>query len=210
MSVVIDTPTSIGFAEIELTANNAVAISQSPFTFATQTHVYPGQMWQANVSIPPVIRELAEPWVAFLVSLRGPTNRFLLGDPMGAEPRGSVSGDTVLVRNDEGGNLNRAAKVRVDGFTTGQTGLLLPGDYIQLGAASTATLHKVLNSVDSDGSGIAEIDVWPYLRRDLTDDEPVTYLNARGLFRLAPGQQNWSINNSNVYGISFQAMEAIS
>lgn len=210
MSVIIDTPTSIGFAEIELSANNAVAISQSPFTFATQVHSYAGQMWQANVSIPPVRRELSEPWVAFLVALRGPVNKFLLGDPLGAEPRGSVSGDTVLVRNDEGGNLKDATTVRVDGFTAGQTGLLLPGDYIQLGSASTATLHKVLNSVDSDGSGIAEIDIWPYLRRDLIDNESVTYTNAQGLFRLAAGQQSWSINNSNAYGISFQAMEAIS
>jgi len=207
----INTPTSIGFAEIELTARNAVAISQSPFTFSTQTHVYPGQMWQANISIPPVQRDLAEPWVAFLLALNGPANTFLLGDPLGATPRGSIDGDTVLANNAGAtdANTNGVSTIYVDGLTTSQTGLLVAGDYIQLGTASSATLHKVLSSVDSDGSGEATIDIWPHLRRDLVDDEAVTYINAKGLFRLSGPQQNWSINSSNVYGISFGAMEVI-
>ena len=44
------------------------------------------------------------------------------------------------------------------------TGTLKAGDYIQIGAASDATLHKVL--VDQDGDGTLE--VWPKLRKDRT------------------------------------------
>ena len=86
----VSTPTSIGIANVELTATNAVAVSRSPFTFSQQVHTYPGQMWSATVSIPPVRKDLAEPWVAFLLSLRGQTGTFLLGDPNNTTPRGTA------------------------------------------------------------------------------------------------------------------------
>lgn len=211
ISYPLSTPTDIGIANIELRARNAVAISQSPFTYATQTHSYSGQMWQATVTIPPVRRVFAEPWVAFLLSLKGRFGTFLLGDPSGATPRGSISGDTVLTNNGAITGANKAGdkSIFVDGLTVSTTGLLLPGDYIQLGSASGATLHKVLTSVDSDASGEAEIDIWPAIRRDLTDNEAVTYTDAKGLFRLAVSLREWQINDISNYGISFECLEAI-
>ena len=86
----LSTPTSIGIESIELRAVNAVATSQSPFTFKQQIVSHQGQMWQAAVSIPSVRRDLAEDWNAFLLSLRGPIGTFLLGDPNSATPRGSA------------------------------------------------------------------------------------------------------------------------
>jgi hypothetical protein len=74
-------PTSIGIAEITLSANNAVAISQSPFTFQQQIIRHPGQRWTASVSIPPVRRDLAEPWVAFLTGYEWPRRHLPLGRP---------------------------------------------------------------------------------------------------------------------------------
>jgi hypothetical protein len=67
----------------------------------------------------------------------------------------------------------------------------------------------VLTAVDSDTGGAATIDIWPALRRDLTDNEAVTYLSPKGLFRLSSNVSSWSINNSSAYGISFEAVEAI-
>ena len=60
ISYPLSLPTSIGIAQIELRATNAVAISRSPFTFATQVHAYTGQSWQADVSLPSIRRDLAE------------------------------------------------------------------------------------------------------------------------------------------------------
>jgi len=209
----LSTPTDIGIAQIELSARNAVAVSQSPFTFATQTHSYAGQMWQATVTIPPVRREYSEPWVAFLLSLKGPTGTFLLGDPAGATPRGSGLVDTNGVQVDNaaasGVNVANDSTIYVDGFTPSETGVLLPGDYIQLGTGSSARLHKVLTQVDADTNGAAEIDIWPAIRRDLVDDEAVTIQDPKGLFRLATPVQSWSINESSVYGLSFECMEVV-
>ena len=84
-------PTSIGIAEITLSANNAVATSQSPFTFQQQIIQHPGQRWTDSVTIPPVRRDLAEPWVAFLLALNGPVGTFLLGDPNAKAPQGTAT-----------------------------------------------------------------------------------------------------------------------
>lgn len=83
-------PTNIGMANITLSAENAVAISQSPFTFAQQVVKHPGERWRASVSLPPIKRVDAEPWIAFLLSLGGPTGTFLLNDPNAANPQGSA------------------------------------------------------------------------------------------------------------------------
>lgn len=184
--------TSIGIANISLGAENAVAVSSSPFTYKQQVIQHPGQRWTATVTIPPVRREFAEPWVAFLLALRGQVGTFLLGDPAGAAPRGTATSATIT-------GTTGASSVSVT-----MTGTLLAGDYIQLGSGSDATLHKVVQ--DQNGSGTLEI--WPALRKDRTAVS-ATLTSARGLFRLATNQQNWSINESSVYGITFDAVEAL-
>lgn len=185
-------PTSIGIANITLYANNAVAISQSPFTFQQQIIQHAGQRWTASVSIPPVRRDLAEPWNAFLLALKGPVGTFLLGDPNAKAPRGTASTATLT------GTAGSSSP------TITMTGTLLAGDYIQLGSGSTSTLHKVL--VDRSGSGTLEI--WPKLRSSVTD-ATVTLNNTVGKFRLSSTQQSFSIDSASIYGISFDCVEAL-
>lgn len=198
ISYPVSIPTGIGIAQIELRAVNAVALSRSPFTFASQAHAYQGQMWQADVTIPKTnsIAD-AEEWVAFLLSLRGQFGTFLLGDPLRTTLRGTATSCTVT--GSAGANTVSAT------VTDGET--LLRGDYIQLGSASTATLHKVL--VDYTGTGAAaDLEIWPALRVNRSS-ATATLSNAKGVFRLSSNEQAWSINESNAYGISFGAMEAI-
>jgi hypothetical protein len=185
-------PTSIGIAQITLTASNAVAISQSPFTFQQQIIQHPGQRWTASVSIPPVRRETAEPWVAFLLALNGPVGTFLLGDPNAKAPRGTATSATIT------GTAGNSSP------TITMVGTLLAGDYIQIGSGATATLHKVL--VNRSGTGTLE--VWPALRSTVTG-ATVTLTNTVGRFRLSGNQQSFSINNASVYGISFDCVEAL-
>jgi hypothetical protein len=200
----LSTPTTIGIASIELTAANAVAVSRSPFTFSQQVHTYPGQMWLASVTIPPLRKEFVEPWVAMLLGLRGQTGTFLLGDPNNVAPRGVATG-TPLVK----GAGQTGGTLEIDGATVSTTGWLKAGDYIQLGAAASATLHKVLLDADSDASGNVTLEIWPYIRTAPADNAPVTVNDCKGVFRLATNQQSWSINDSSAYGLQFDCMEAI-
>ena len=185
-------PTSIGIAEITLSADNAVAISQSPFTFQQQIIRHPGQRWSASVSIPPVRRDLAEPWVAFLLALNGPVGTFLLGDPNAKAPRGTATSATIT------GAAGAASP------TITMTGTLLAGDYIQVGTGGAATLHKVLQ----DRTGTGTIEIWPALRSSVTG-ATVTLTNTVGRFRLSGNLQSFSINNASIYGISFDCVEAV-
>ena len=192
ISYPLDTPTTIGIESIELRAVNAVATSQSPFTYKQQVISHGGQKWEASVNIPPVRRDLAAPWKSMLVSLKGPTGTFLLGDPDYATPQGTVSSCTL------------SGTAGDETPTVTMTGTLKAGDYIQLGSAGNSKLHQVLE--DQSGSGTLEI--WPALR-DTYTNTGVTFNNPKGVFRLASNMTSWSINNTSAYGISFEAVEVL-
>jgi len=202
ISYPLSLPTSIGIAQIELRATNAVAISRSPFTFQSQVHAYTGQSWQADVTLPSVRRDLAEDWVAWLISLKGQLGTFYLGDPNAATPRGSArDSDTILVN----GAVSSGNTISIDSAPASQTDYLKAGDYLQVGTQ----LFKVLTSVDTNGSGEATIDVWPDVRTSISDDAAVTVQDTKGLFRLSSNEQTFSINEASFYEITFGAVEAI-
>ena len=192
LSYPLNTPTTIGIESIELRAVNAVAVSQSPFTYKQQVISHGGQKWEASVTIPSVHRDKAAEWKALLVGLKGQVGTFLLGDPDYATPQGTVSSCTLT-----GSAGDETVSVVM-------TGSLKAGDYIQLGAGSSAKLHQVLLDQDGDGS----LEIWPALRSDYTG-VTVVFNSPKGVFRLSNNVTSWSINNASVYGISFEAVEAL-
>ena len=192
LSYPLATPTTIGIESIELRAVNAVAVSQSPFTYKQQVISHGGQKWEASVNIPSVHRDKAAEWKAMLVGLKGQTGTFLLGDPDYATPQGTVS--SCVLTGDAGD----------DNATVVMTGTLKAGDYIQLGGGSSAKLHQVLLDQDGDGT----IQIWPSLRSTYSS-ATVTFNSPKGVFRLATNMTSWSINNASIYGISFEAVEAV-
>tara|TARA_R110002012_G_scaffold141503_1_gene299221 strand:+ start:101 stop:691 length:591 start_codon:yes stop_codon:yes gene_type:complete len=192
ISYPLATPTTIGIESIELTAMNATATSQSPFTYKQQVVAHTGQRWEANVNIPSVRRDKAAEWKSMLIGLKGQVGTFLLGDPDYVSPRGTVSACSVT------------GSAGDDTVTVVMTGSLLAGDYIQLGGGSSAKLHTVL--MDQTGNGSLEI--WPALRSDYTSELAITD-SPQGVFRLKNPLTTWSINNASFYGISFEAVEVI-
>ena len=192
LSYPLATPTTIGIESIELRAVNAVAVSQSPFTYKQQIISHGGQKWEASVNIPSVHRDKAAEWKAMLVGLKGQVGTFLLGDPDYATPQGTVSSCVLS------GNAGD------DTASVVMTGTLKAGDYIQLGSGANSKLHQVLLDQDGDGS----IEIWPSLRSDYSSST-VIFNSPKGVFRLANSVTSWSINNASIYGISFEAVEAV-
>jgi len=193
ISYPLSLPTNIGMASIELRARNAVAVSSSPFTYKQTVHAYDGQMWEADVTLPPMNRDDAEAWIAFLMSLKGRYGSFLLYDPSARSVRGTATSATI------------SGSAGDDTVTVSMTGTLKAGDYIQLGSASDATLHKVL----ADQSGSGNLEIWPKLRKDRSSVS-ATLTDASGVFRLSSNETAWSVNDASFYGISFGAMEVVS
>ena len=195
ISYPLDTPTTIGIESIELRAMNAVAVSQSPFTYKQQVISHQGQIWSASVSIPSVRRDLAADWKAMLVALKGSVGTFLLGDPDYVTPRGTIEGSPTL----SGTAGDSTVSITM-------TGTLLAGDYIQLGTGSAARLHQVL--VDRGAGTNVDLEIWPDLRSTYSG-ETVIYSSPKGVFRLGQSTTAWSIDNASFYGISFNAIEAL-
>jgi len=196
----LNTPQSIGIENITLRQVNAVSVSRSPFTYDEQVFQYEGQRWEVDVTVATSLRDLAEPWVAFLSALQGQKGTFRLGDPNGVEPRGVASGSPVVDGSNQSGDT-----LDIKGATGSVTGWLLAGDYIQVGNR----LYKVLEDVDTNSDGTASLIVWPNVRFDTDDGIQVITSNTKGLFRLGSNVNSWSINSSNAYGVTFSAIEAL-
>jgi len=192
LSYPLSTPTTIGIAQIELRAANTTATSASPFSYKQQVLSYGGQQWSASVSIPSVRRDLAAPWKAMLIGLKGQVGTFLLGDPDYVTPQGTATTGTLT------------GAIATDSVTVTLDGTLLAGDYIQLGTTSASKLHVVLQ----DQSGNGTLEIWPALRQAYTA-ETMILASPKGVFRLAESMTTWSIDNVSAYGISFEAVEVI-
>lgn len=193
ISYPLSTPTTIGIEQITLRAQNAVATSQSPFTYKQQVFQHPGARWEADVTIPTTRRDLADAWVSMLVALGGPYGTFLLGDPDHQTQKGTA---TSLSVTGSKGDRTVTADLNSESAT------LLAGDHFQLGSGSDSRLHMVLVDATGDGS----LEIWPPLRTNYTAAS-ATLSSPKGVFRLSQGVTEWSINNASAYGISFSAVE---
>jgi len=188
-----------------LKAEHAVTISTSPFTGHQQVLKYPKETWSASIRIPPTMKDLAEPWVAFLLSLRGKYGTFYLNDPLRITPQGSARNSHTITVN---GAVSSGSTINLTSNQVNQTAYLKAGDYISTGASTSKQLFKVLQDVNTDGSGNATLDVWPNVRTSVISGSTIDVQSCQGVFRLLDNTQEWQINSNNAYSISFEAQEA--
>ena len=201
----LSVPDYNSFSSVSLVARNTVAVSVSPYTSQQKVYQWRGQFWEVDVTLKPMKRADAESWNAFFLKLKGQVGTFYLSpDPNGRTVRGSASSSagTPIV---DGSLSANSSSVDITGATAGATGYLLAGDYISI----NNQLLKVLNDVNTSGSGTATIDVFPNIRTALSGSDTVTVSNAQGIFRLASNEQNINIADNNIYQQGFTAIESI-
>lgn len=191
-------------ATITFGQRTVAGFSESPFSLEQQ--VYPSAgAWMLDVNYPPCSGSDAEELISALVSLNGQEGTFLIGDQANKRPRGT-GGSMAPVVN---GNGQSGRSLVTDTWTPSRSGLLLAGDWIQLGSDADAHLHKVVSRVSSDVYGQATLEIWPALRESPTDGDAITLVNPVGTFRLAAPTFSWSIDVAKIYGVQFQAIESI-
>lgn len=173
---------------------------QSPLNFSAQTVEYSGSIWVAEYSLPPMRREDAAAWVAFLVKLRGVAGRFYGMDPSGRVPRGTATGTPLVA-----GASQTGTSLATDGWTAGVTGILKAGDYISV----NSQLYMVTADANSDVGGAATLTIEPPLRSSPSDNAPITTTSATCVMRLADNDQSaWNVSGAMIYGLSFSAVES--
>lgn len=99
----------------------------------------------------------------------------------------------------------RGNTITTVGWNTSQTGLLLPGDYIELEGNE---LKVVTSSVDSDVSGNATITFDPPIRNEPGNGTSVLRSDCRALMVLNDDENVWSTSNAGLLSsISFGCAE---
>jgi hypothetical protein len=190
--------------EITIRAKTIVGFNSSPFTGQQQVYKHQGQWWEAEMSFPPMRRENAEEVAAFLIKLNGRFGTFLMGDPANTLPRGAGTGTPLVKGASQTGN-----ELITDGWTANTTNILKAGDWIQLGTGSASRLHKVLQDVNSDGTGTATLTIFPNLRSIPADNLSIITQNPKGQWRLSTNDIEYNIQTGQFYGITLACMEAL-
>jgi hypothetical protein len=197
-------PTTPNFVTSQWEIIKTVAVTQSPFTYATNVHEYDGAVWSTVVTLPPLSREQAVEWQAFFMQLHGRKGTFLLGDPDAKTIRGSAT-QVISVKGDHSVG---AFDITCDGADT-STLLFKKGDYVQFGSSGSSKLHMLVADVSSDGSGNATLPIEPPLKTALSDDSVITYSNTKAVMRMDSNDLGWKANKNSVYSLSFSCTEAL-
>jgi hypothetical protein len=198
ISFPIDFPNN-DFAQVQWQEVSSISASASPFNFATQVFSWGGETWRVAVSLRNMDRSEFGQWSAFLSALRGPEGTFRCGSELQKIPLGTAVGTPVI-------DVTSIAGDRVlstSGWGVSQV-VLQRGDLFQVGNS----LYKVLADVTSDGSGVAEIDVWPSSRGHASGASIVTS-SPKGLFRLESGSVGWNESETRLMNLSFAGIEAL-
>lgn len=191
----LDFPTHTGVKGITIRSRKIVGVSTAPFSFVQQVYEHTGQRWEADISLPILTRANAEIWRAWLLSLDGQIGTFLMGDPVGATPRGSAA-STPGTPQVDGANVVRSKTLAIKTGLAAVANYLCAGDWISLGTGSTRRLHAVVANA-SLNSGKVTLDIRPPLRSALNGDETVYVANATGRFRLSSPSVEHVINQAS-------------
>ena len=196
---VIAMPTSPAFTTSDWGIRRAVAVSESPFTGATQVQKYAKAQWYATLSLPPMKRSQAVEWQSFFMQLEGKANTFLLGDPDAKTVMGGNAPTSISVTS------SAAIGATSVSLTIGSGKKLNKGSYLQFGTGSSSRLHMIVD----DNTGNRAVTIQPPLKDAITTGTTVTFASARGLFRMDTNELTWSANELSNYGITFSCSEAL-
>lgn len=197
-------PTTLALSTFSIGIDHAVAVAESEFTFEAQVQEHQGAAWEIAGSLELLNRDQAEEYNAFIAKLKGRRGTFLLTPAGCGTARGIATGTPLVNGASQTGNT-----LITDGWTAGQTGILKAGDYIQLGTGATATLHRVLDTVDSDGSGNCTFDLAPKIVTAPANNAAIVVSNCVGVFRMKENLLPVEIKPPNTHSIRFSARQAL-
>jgi hypothetical protein len=202
----LNLPAGRGMAEIRIRKSSVVGLTRDPYGGVQQAQVYTGQWWEADVTLPLLLPDIAAAWEAFLGKINGREGTFLLGDPLRAAPRGAaaLTPGTPVVDGAHAALMNELSIADAEPDTEGY---LLAGDYIQLGSGAGTRLHQVLEDADTDGDGKTTLLIWPILRTALSNGASVVVSDCKSVFRMAENEQEILRARRNRTSFSFRCFE---
>lgn len=225
-------PTRPAPTDTEINLDYRVGFGQSPFSYASQSHDWGGRIWRAKVNLAPCRRASgADDWLVFFSLMRGRGGYCKLGDWDRRQPRGTISGALAV---DGGGQTGNALLIK--GCTPGTT--WLKGSHLEIEDRLYRLVADFTASAGSGGGSIAEvvirgfgsfgsiadvvtrgflpagsaggiIQIEPNLRAAPVDSSVITYVNPKGLFRLAQNYVPSPSDANGVHRFSFEMFEKL-
>jgi hypothetical protein len=200
-------PAALDFSAFAMRLRRVVAVTASPFTGQQQVFRHPGAWWEAEATVPTIGDPTnARLWSAFLVSLRGRSGTFLMGDPSRRVPRGAAGAQAALTVVSA---VVRGTSLTIGGFTPTQANALRAGDHIQIGTGANARLHLVVADVTADGAGEAVVPIEPPLRASHAGGTAVSLNAPAGVWRLTANDLGWSAEPGRFPSITLACVEAL-
>lgn len=198
-------PTAPAFTTARWSLKRATAMSESPFTGQQQVFDYGFALWTATLTLPPMMREQAAEWEAFMMKLHGRKGTFLLGDPDAKTIQGGANTSATLNGAISVGDFT----ISINTNNANMTNVFKAGDYIQIGTAGAAKLYMIVDNATSNSSGIASVNIEPAIKVAASDAAAVDYTAAQGVFRMDSADLGWDTNEVSRYGITFSCTEAL-
>jgi|TARA_R100001510_G_scaffold57340_1_gene65077 hypothetical protein len=198
-------PTAPAFSKARWTLKRATAMSESPFTGQQQVFDYGYALWTATLTLPPMMREQAANWEAFMMKLHGRKGTFLLGDPDAKTIQGGATTSATLDGAISVGDFT----ISINTNNANLTNIFKAGDYIQIGTAGASKLYMIVDNATSNSSGIASVNIEPAIKTAASDGAAVDYTEAQGVFRMDSADLGWDTNEVSRYGITFSCTEAL-
>ena len=192
-------PTSPAFVTSDWGITRSVALSESPFTGATQVHKYAKAKWSATLTLPPMKRDQARQWQAFFMQCEGRANTFLLGDPDGKAITGGIPPSSISVAADA------AIGDTSVNLTLGSGKKISQGSYLQFSTGANSRLHMVVD--DNTRNGIVTIQ--PPLKTAITTSTAVVFVSPQGVFRMDNNDMRWTADQLSNYGITFTCSDKV-
>ncbi len=192
-------PTSPGPVSTDINLVHIVGRSRSPFSAARQVQDWGGAYWRARVTLPPMLRAAADPWLVLFSLLHGPYGTFLMGDWDRRTPRGAAGGTPLVMGASQTGN-----GLATDGWPI-NTAILKAGDHVSV----ENRLYRLVADAASNGSGVATLQLEPNLRAAPADNAPITTSSPKGLFALTSNIIPSPSDFNGVHQLSFEAEEAL-
>jgi len=198
-------PSTPAFSKARWSLKRVTAVSESPFTGQQQVYDYGYALWTAALTLPPMLRADAANWEAFMMKLHGRTGTFLLYDPDAKTPQGGVTTSATL----SGAVAVGEYTIDIDTNNANLTNVFKAGDYIQIGTAASAKLHMIVDNANSNGAGVATVNIEPPIKAVASDGAAVNYTSAVGVFRMDTADLGWDTDEVSKFGITFSCTEAL-
>ena len=181
---------SVGIQKIDMRLKRAVAVSESPFTFNTQTYLHQGARWECEVTLPPLSYSEARSIEAFIVGLIGQSGTFTFGHPLH-----NTAGIAV--------GLSNAAAIRATEITGGSnSSAVSAGTYFQLG-------DYLYIATEDKAQGGNALKFEPPLRQAISAGTACDFTLPKSLWRMSNNDVGWSTDAASMYGFTFAMVEAL-